>query len=44
MVIALGKLVQVDPRTVWQHEAHHFTQWLLENADRLAEALDIDLA
>lgn len=43
MAIALGKLVQIDPRTVWQHEAHHFTPWLLENADRLAEALGIDL-
>jgi hypothetical protein len=33
----------IDPRTVWVHEAHDFTPWLLENADRLSEALGIDL-
>ena len=43
MTIALGKLERLDPRTVWQHEAHDFTPWLLANADRLAEALAIDL-
>ena len=43
MTIELGKLVHVDPRTVWSHEAHNFTPWLLENADRLAEALGIDI-
>ena len=39
----LGKLEQMDPRTVWPHEAHDFTPWLLANADRLSEALGIDL-
>jgi Domain of unknown function (DUF4268) len=39
----LGKLEHVDPRTVWPHEAHDFTPWLLANADRLSEALGIDL-
>jgi len=39
----LGKLVAVDPRSVWQHEAHDFTPWLLEHADALADALGIDL-
>jgi hypothetical protein len=43
MTIELSKLVHVDPRTVWLHEAHNFTPWLLENADRLAEALGIDI-
>jgi hypothetical protein len=43
MTIELGRLVPVDPRTVWIHEAHHFTPWLLENSDRLAEALGIDV-
>ena len=43
VAIELGKLEQVDPRTVWEHEAHDFTPWLLANADRLAEALGIDL-
>jgi hypothetical protein len=43
MTEELGKLEQVDPRSVWVHEAHHFTPWLLANADRLADALGIDL-
>lgn len=30
-------------RRVWAHEAHHFTPWLLSQADRLAEVLGIDL-
>jgi hypothetical protein len=41
--VELGKLEHVDPRIVWVHEAHDFTPWLLANADRLAEALGIDL-
>jgi hypothetical protein len=40
---ALDRLVHVDPREVWLHEAHDFTPWLAANADRLAEALGIDL-
>jgi hypothetical protein len=43
MTVELGKLEHVDPRTVWLHEAHDFTPWLLANADRLSEALGIDL-
>jgi hypothetical protein len=39
----LGRLVQVDPREVWKHEAHDFTPWLIENADQLAEALGIEI-
>ena len=39
----LGRLESIDPRSVWQHEAHDFTPWLLENADVLADALGIDL-
>jgi hypothetical protein len=39
----LGKLEQVDPRTVWAHEAYDFTPWLLSNADALAEVLGVDL-
>lgn len=39
----LGRLEQVDPRAVWPGEATHFTPWLLEHADHLAEALGIDL-
>jgi len=41
--VPLGRLEQVDPRMVWPHEAQNFTPWLFENADRLAEALGIDL-
>jgi hypothetical protein len=43
VAVDLGRLECVDPRLVWIHEAHDFTPWLLENGDRLAEALGIDL-
>ncbi len=39
----LGRLESVDPRTIWPHEAQNFTPWLFENADRLAEALGIEV-
>ncbi|MCY4474708.1 MAG: DUF4268 domain-containing protein [Chloroflexi bacterium] len=39
----LGKLVSVDPRKIWQHEAHDFTPWLAENLDLLGEELGLDL-
>ena len=39
----LGRLEPLDPRDVWQHEAHDFTPWLLDNADALADALGLDL-
>lgn len=39
----LGKLTALDARSVWQHEAHDFTPWLLGNALHLGEALGIDL-
>lgn len=29
----LGKLTQLDPRTVWKNEAHHFTPWLASDAN-----------
>jgi hypothetical protein len=43
MTVELGKLITVDPREVWKHEAHDFTPWLLDNAEALAEAIGIDL-
>lgn len=43
VAVELGKLERVDPRAVWEHEAQDFTPWLLANADRLAEALGIDV-
>ena len=39
----LGKLEPVDPREIWQHEAHDFTPWLAENLDLLGEELGFDL-
>ncbi len=39
----LGRLQSMDPRSVWKHEAHDFTPWLLANSDVLADALGIDL-
>lgn len=39
----LGRLERVDPRSVWVHEAHDFTPWLLTNKDALADVLGIDL-
>jgi Domain of unknown function (DUF4268) len=39
----LGRLEPVDPRSIWPHEALNFTPWLAQNADRLAEALGIEL-
>jgi hypothetical protein len=39
----LGHLDQVDPRAIWRHEARDFTPWLLANANRLGEALGLDL-
>jgi hypothetical protein len=39
----LGTLRRVDPATLWHHEAHDFTPWLLENEEGLADALGIEL-
>jgi hypothetical protein len=41
--VTIGRLVEVDLREVWAHEALSFTPWLLENADVLADALGIEL-
>lgn len=43
MTVDLGRLEPVDPRTVWPHEAQHFTPWLLEHADVLSDVLGMDL-
>jgi hypothetical protein len=33
----------VEPSTVWRHEAHDFTPWLAENLDRIGQAIGLDL-
>lgn len=43
MVQELAKIEVLDPRSVWTHEAHDFTPWLLANAGALAEVLGIDI-
>ena len=39
----LGRLERIDARTVWTHEAHHFTPWLHQNIGLLAEALGVEI-
>lgn len=39
----IGKLIAVEPRAVWQHEALHFTPWLATQIDHLGEAIGEDL-
>lgn len=39
----IGKLIDIDPRQAWAHEAHEFTPWLAKHLDRLAETLGIPL-
>ena len=41
MIPELGKLVEVDPRQAWPHEAHSFTPWLAQHLDTLAHELGI---
>jgi hypothetical protein len=39
----LGKLIRLNPRTVWSHEATDFTPWLQQNIDQLAATVGIDV-
>lgn len=44
MVIpTLGKLVEVNLREAWNHEAHSFTPWLAEHLEMLSEEIGIPL-
>lgn len=38
----IGKLERVPLRSVWQHEAYDFTQWLEQNIDVVNDALDLE--
>jgi len=38
-MVNLGKLEEVDIRTVWKNEGQDFTPWLQENIDRLSESI-----
>lgn len=39
----LSRIDVVPVRSIWPHEAHHFTAWLLSNADVLGEVLGMEL-
>lgn len=39
----IGRIQEVDLRSVWPHEAQSFTPWLEENPDELGELLGLDL-
>ncbi len=41
----LGKLEKVEPKAVWEHEAHSFTPWLAkpENLEILGDAIGMEL-
>lgn len=39
----LGTLARLDPRQVWQNEAHDFTPWLVQHIEMLGEALGLEL-
>lgn len=41
--IQFGRLVDVEPRHAWEREANHFTPWLADNLDRLADAVGLPL-
>ena len=41
----LSRITKVNPRDIWKHEAHDFTQWLAkdENIEILCEELELNL-
>jgi hypothetical protein len=39
----IGRIQEVDLRSVWPHEAQSFTPWLEENPEELGELLGLDL-
>lgn len=43
MNMRIGRIQEVDLRSVWPHEAQSFTPWLEENPQELGELLGLDL-
>jgi len=39
----IGKLMYIDPKSLWEHEAKDFTPWLGEHLSELGEALGLEL-
>jgi hypothetical protein len=39
----VGKLITVDLREIWKHEAYDFTSWLFENCDVLNDQIGLSL-
>jgi hypothetical protein len=39
----IGKLEDVDLRSIWRHEAANFTRWLTKNIDHLSEVLGFEI-
>ncbi len=40
----IGRLLRVDLREVWRHEAQDFTRWLVENPDVISDAFGVPLS
>ena len=43
MAIEVGRLVEVPLREIWAHEAGHFTPWLADHVEYLADVLGMRL-
>src|SRR5690606_7647169 len=41
--LRVGRLMRVELREVWKHEAYSFTTWLVDNVDVLGEAIGLEL-
>ncbi len=39
----IAELSEESPTSLWRHEEHDFTPWMLENLDRIGEALGMEL-
>lgn len=43
MSVDVGKLIPVDLREVWAHEASDFSQWLSQNLEYISDVIDTNL-